>query len=193
MVRHRTTRWVLASLAAFAAACSDAPQPQLSPSTVSFEASKSGKTSGAVERDSPLATDIVRSFTVDRHGGKLEIPETGLKLVVPSNALPSGTDSLTITVTAFAGDQIAYDFEPSGTTFRQPLRFEQEIGKQKQRASEQEQPVVSYFKARQDIDSVTGAVVTFEDLLTNLDVSKGEVKADIWHFSGYIVAWGRKR
>lgn len=191
MDRRQSLRWVLALLAASAAACTDVPQRQLTPEPASLSPSKLGKQGKAVQRDVALTEDIVRSVTVDRRGGKLEIPETGLKIEIPSNAIPADVDKLTITVTALAGQQMAYEFEPSGTTFRQPLRFEQKIDRQTLLSILLNPPVVAYFKSRADIDPLTGAIVTFEDLLTNLDFTKDKVKADVWHFSGYIVAWGK--
>jgi hypothetical protein len=193
MIRNRTARLLLASVAALAAAaCSESPQ--LGPSaTPRFAASLTAKTSPVMHRGQAqaLAQDITRSFTVTQKGSTIEIPETGLKVKVPSNALPAGMSSMTITVTAFGGDQFGYEFEPSGVTFRQPLRFEQEIGNVGLLASLFNRPVVEYFKSRSDIDAVSGTVQTFEDLLTDLDLSGHTVKADVWHFSGYIVAWGR--
>jgi hypothetical protein len=192
----RTTRLGLAVATALAvAACSDASRDQLAPSAPSLSAGRSGKSSKPVDRDDALQRDITRSVTVTNAGGKIEIPEAGLKVRIPSNALPAGQRSLTITVTAFAGNDYAYEFEPSGTQFRQPLAFEQQLGDASLRSVVRnvlQPPVVAYFKSRQDIDRASGLVVTLEDLLTNLDLSRHAVKAEVWHFSGYVVAWGQR-
>jgi hypothetical protein len=192
MTRQRSIRLVLSVATLVAAACSESPDTRLSPATHALSASKTGTKSKTAGRGSALPTDIARSVTVDRRGGKLEIREAGLKLTIPPNALPSGLTSLTIKVTAMAGDQYAYEFEPSGTTFTQPLKFEQDIGDLNLSPLAQGSPTVSYFKSRDDISNNGNNVVTFEDLLTSFDLSGHKVKADVWHFSGYIVCWGRK-
>ena len=122
MTRNRTARVLLASVVALAAAaCSESTHSQFSPNVPKLAASLVGKTTTSMQRSKPVAQDLIRSFTVTQKGGNFEIPETGLKVKVPGDALPAGTTSMTITVTAFGGSQFGYDFEPSGVTFRKPL------------------------------------------------------------------------
>ena len=195
MTRNRTARVLLASVVALAAAaCSESTHSQFSPNVPQLRASLVGKTSVAMQRGQTVPQDIVRSFTVTQKGANLEIPETGLKIQVPGNALPANTASMTITVTALGGSQFGYDFEPSGVTFRKPLRFEQDLGSSAGLLAalqgQSKKLVVAYFKSRSDIDPKSGTVQTFEDLSTTIDISGHTAKADVWHFSGYIVAWG---
>ncbi len=79
----------------------------------------------SVLRHAPNETPIVVSKTFTNRGGELRIPKLGFALVVPADALP-GT-SLTITVTALRGNAVAYDFAPHGTKFRKPLSFRQDL------------------------------------------------------------------
>lgn len=195
MRRPRTTRLALTALAALLAACSDAPQEhsQFAPQQPALASGVLPVVEQAVSRRVPLAKDITVSLLVGTNGGRLEIPAAGLRVDVPSNALPRGSAPVLLKVTAFAGSQIAYDFEPSGTKFVQPLRFEQDLNALALNMAllRTQLPSISYFKSRSDLDAAAGTVRTYEDLLTSFDLSGHTVKADIWHFSGYVVAWGR--
>jgi hypothetical protein len=194
MTRRTISAILFTGAALLATACADTTRDQLAPSTPSMAAGLLARSSKPVERGTPVRQDLTRSVTVTNSGGTLEIPEVGLKVSIPSNALPAGQTSLTISVTAFAGNQYAYEFAPSGTQFRRPLKFEQQLDDASLRdllAHLLNPPVVAYFKSRQDINPLTGVVVTLENLLTSLDLSGRSVKADLWHFSGYVVAWGR--
>ena len=99
-----------------------------------------------------------------------------------------------MSVTVLAGNQVAYDFEPSGITFDQPLQFEQDVRDLVKDASvaPTDVPQVSYFKSTADLDPATGTARTYEDLPSGIDFSGHTLKADIWHFSGYIVSWSRR-
>jgi hypothetical protein len=62
-----------------------------------------------VERVTPLASDVVWTFTAGPNGAVSSNPAVGLLITVPYGALSS---TQTITVTALAGSAIAYKFEP---------------------------------------------------------------------------------
>jgi hypothetical protein len=62
-----------------------------------------------VERLTPLASDVVWTFTAGPNGAISSNPAVGLTITVPYGALSS---TQTITVTALAGRPIAYKFEP---------------------------------------------------------------------------------
>ena len=57
-----------------------------------------------VTRATPLAKDISVSAVIDKKGGTLSIPEAGLTLVVPPNAVSTKT---TFVATALAGKLVA--------------------------------------------------------------------------------------
>ncbi len=80
-----------------------------------------------LQRTSPLSRDVSVSADIGKSGGTIEIREAGLKFVVPSNALvpPSSKKTVTITITALKGDEVAYTFQPHGLRFREPVRIEQ--------------------------------------------------------------------
>jgi hypothetical protein len=137
-------------------------------------------------RTDKLSSNVVRSITVDAAGGVLRMPETGLTLTIPQNAVSSRT---TITVTALAGNAVAYEFQPHGLVFKRPINFSHEL------------PLLSldrlsslrggYFKDASQINTTTGAALINEELPAS--VLGGRVTFDISHFSGYMVSTGRTK
>ena len=81
-------------------------------------------TVNVVTRDTPLATSQSTSAVIGAFGGRLSLPGAGLTVVVPPFAVASPTR---ITVTAVAGNQVAYEFEPHGTHFLVPLVVTQSL------------------------------------------------------------------
>jgi hypothetical protein len=193
MTRQRTTRFVLAGLAVLAAAaCADSNSSTLTPRAPALSAGSAAKVKNAAGRVHPVSRSFTRSIDVDFKGGEIRIDEVGLRVKVPKQAIRPQEGTIHMSVTVLAGDQIAYEFQPSGITFQRPLQFEQDLRDLADAASRGDVPQVSYFKSTQDLDPVHGVARTYEDLTTDIDLSGHTVKADIWHFSGYIVSWGRR-
>lgn len=139
----------------------------------------------ALKWTTPLAAPITRSFHVTNAGGTFEFPETGLKLIVPANALPGS--SLTITATALAGAGVAYSFEPHGTVFRKKLVFSQSLAPTTHSYSLFSLGLGGgYFANDSQVNSLTG-VVRVNELLP-ATVLSNRVRFNIDHFSGYMVS-----
>ena len=150
-----------------------------------------------LQRTSPLAQDISVSAEIGKNGGTIEIREAGLKFVVPSNALvpPSRQKTVTITVTALKGDEVAYTFQPHGLRFREPVRIEQEF---KGTTAEGNRSLMegvegAYFPSVADLDVVRGTASVLEFRPTSVDVTGSKIKFTVDHFSGYLIASGRTR
>ena len=185
------------------AACSDAP---LSPSNDRAAAvprpSQNGVGLGAgynvplatpvsaegVKRGTPLAAPISASFDVGRSGGHFSLPGTGLSVLVPSNALDQPTR---ITVTALPGEAVAYDFQPHGLVFRRPLQMTQDLRGTNWDRRAGASFDVGYFPTPDQVDPSTGTARVSELLQGYLDTRGVRLQFDVYHFSGYIVAWGR--
>jgi hypothetical protein len=140
-------------------------------------------------RSTPLTAAVSASFTVKGSGGRFEVPGTGLSIIVPPGALPKD-QPLTITVTALAGDLLAYEFQPHGTRFNKPLQVTQDL-----RATNWSRRLaghidVGYFAERTDLDLVRKTARVREALPTGVDATGNRVEWDISHFSGYMVSWG---
>lgn len=196
----RRTRFatLIASVAAsaFLAACSAdsplAPEMQRSNGLLSSTVGGLVKTLtlvNALERDSALMQPIVRSFTFTRSGGKIEIPETGLRVDIPTDAIPGST--LTITVTALPGKSVAYDFQPHGTQFKKALTFRQDLeGTSWDHSDFRGTLNGGYFKDAAQLDLLSGVAAL--DELFPITIKTHEVRFDINHFSGYMVSSGRR-
>lgn len=134
-------------------------------------------------RSTPLAVPVTRSITVDRNGGVLRVPETGLTVTIPRNAVSA---RVTITVTAVPGNVVAYEFAPHGLQFAVPLVFSQDLSGTGGNTSGL---MGGYFKALDQLNLTTGRALVDEELAAR--IVGGAVQFDISHFSGYMVSTGR--
>ncbi|HLL46028.1 MAG TPA: hypothetical protein VK399_04945 [Longimicrobiaceae bacterium] len=148
-----------------------------------------------LQRTSPLTRDISVSAEIGKNGGSIEIREAGLRFIVPSNALvpPTRQKTVTITVTALKGDEVAYTFQPHGLQFREPVRIEQEF---KGTTAERNRGLLegvegAYFPSVSDLDAVGGVASVLEFRPTSVDVTGSRIKFTVDHFSGYLIASGR--
>lgn len=207
---RRIARVVTAiGIAAFAgglAACADAPMsPSADASAAASLSQHRGPGAGVgynvplaspeiiegVKRTTSLDAPVVATFDVGRAGGHMALPGTGLTVVVPPSALDEPTR---ITVTALPGDLLAYEFQPHGITFRKPLQMMQDLrGTNWQLRGPAPTLDVGYFPTPEGVDAAAGTAVVHEFLPAALDARGAVVQFDVHHFSGYIVAWGRKR
>jgi hypothetical protein len=140
-----------------------------------------------VTRAVPLARDIAVSAVIGTKGGTITIPEAGLTLVVPPNAVSS---NVTFTATALAGRVVAYDFQPHATTFAVPLKFTQDLRKTSLLAA-LTAPLLdgAYFADNSRLDQKSGLAFINELLPATVDLLRFRVGFDIRHFSGYLVSW----
>jgi hypothetical protein len=137
-------------------------------------------------RNAPLAQSLSVSATVGPLGGTLSLPGAGLLVVVPPLALSSRQ---TITVTAMAGSNVAYEFAPHGLKFNLPLVVTQNLGLTQASRNGLVNPLslfAGYFP-----DSTKPTSIT-EQLNVNVDLLNSVATFTVWHFSGYILASGRE-
>jgi hypothetical protein len=192
------TAGTLASLAA----CADAPSAPSAPASAQNRAvdaprTSTGTTSGnptvvmtALRRTQPLAADITYSVAYSpASGATLDVPEAGLHVVVPPGALPAKSKT-TLSVTALAGNLVAYEFGPHGTKFNAALKVTQDLSNTTWAGNTGRADLsVGYFKSAALLDAVSGTAPIDEVL--PLTVTGKMAHWDIWHFSGYMVSTGR--
>jgi len=138
-----------------------------------------------LQRSTPLANNVSASTIVGVLGGNVSIPAAGLNVVIPPLAVAPGTR---ITVTALAGANVAYEFEPHGIKFAVPLVATQSLrGTQAQSGGliNPSSLFVGYFP------DATNQTLVSELLNLNVNVLNETSVLTIWHFSGYIIATGR--
>jgi len=141
-----------------------------------------------VTRDTPLATALSASATIGVFGGQISLPGAGITVVVPAFAVTAPT---TITVTAVAGNQVAYEFEPHGTRFLAPLVVTQSLaGTSVDRPGYSGTLYAAYFADLSALDPLGGTALVDEILRSSLDKKLGTTTFLITHFSGYLLGTG---
>jgi hypothetical protein len=145
-------------------------------------------TAEGLQRKQPLAAEVTASFLVTKAGGYYTLPGTGLSLWVPPFAIPG--DTLTITMTAIAGDVVAYHFGPHGTQFSKSLVLTQDLTQTNYQSRAGATFDVGYFGAEADVNVAARTAPILEKLQNYFDGGAGRLFFAVNHFSGYMVAWG---
>lgn len=187
----RTLRTLALALAVTGlGACTEAASP-VAPETESSEGLFSsllpglvgGGSMDVVERTTPLADTLTASAVIGWRGGVIEIPEAGLRFVVPRGALRTPTE---ITVTAPAGDLVGYHFAPHGLNFRRPARIIQStVGTE----LESSRALLRLARGAYFAGPLAPTIDALE--LFNLQLLPGltrRVTFPVDHFSGYVIA-----
>jgi hypothetical protein len=184
---------VSVTLAACGATDSTAPTAPASAPKVAPDAASTNLLTGLlgsptnitpVHRNTPLTKSITVSKRIGLLGGTIAIPGAGVTIVVPPLAIPVAK---TISVTAMAGNNVAYEFAPHGLKFTLPLVMTQNLSKTD--ASGGLLGLldlrVGYFPDSSKPTSVTELLGVQVNLLNQTAITT------LWHFSGYIFAGGR--
>lgn len=139
-----------------------------------------------LHRTVPLATAQSASARIGVLGGTVALPAAGLTVVVPPLSVVT---SVTVTVTALAGSDVAYEFSPHGLSFLVPLVATQDLENTDARSSGPVDPLVLYVGYFPDSSHRT----TVTELLNlRVDLLGQTSTALLWHFSGYVWASGRE-
>jgi hypothetical protein len=169
----------------------ESPSP-MAPAAVSLDKrvqdAKSSDTVTVYTRRTPFATDVSVSDVIGSNGGVLDLKAAGLKIFVPKGAVSS---PMTFSITALAGGLVAYEFTPH-MVFAQPIRIEQQLNELNVPSSTVG-TVAGYFADRADLGvsaSDVGAIQ--EELPVTVDQTGGKAKFTVSHFSGYLMASGRR-
>src|SRR6476661_1016289 len=164
--------------------------PSMEPAKSDLISSTTTLLTGTLQRVTALrwsqpATEASASKTIGAAGGTLTAPG-GLTLVVPKGAVSSNT---TFTVTRLAGNVVAYDFEPHGTSFAQPLQLTQSTaGTNFNTYALRTLVRGGYYKDKSLINQVLGLVFVSEFRPASVSSDRSAVKFTVDHFSGYMVS-----
>jgi hypothetical protein len=168
----------------------DSPAPLAPTATADFKKVKNQTTldtSTVVTRKVPFTSDVTVSAVIGSAGGTLEFKDAGLTLIVPAGAVSSDQ---TFSITAIGGSMIAYDFAPH-MNFAKPLRLEQKLS-YLDMPSDPSSVSLGYFADRTSLGVTETEVGTIlEQLPVKFDLTNSKAKADVMHFSGYLMASGR--
>jgi hypothetical protein len=140
-------------------------------------------------RDVPLATSVTASATIGALGGTITLPEAGLTVTVPALAVTSPT---VISVTAVAGAQVAYEFEPHGLQFAVPLVVTQVLDgtSASGRGLIPGKVFAGYFADLSALNQTNGTAIVNEILGASLNLGHSRATFTVSHFSGYLLATG---
>lgn len=139
-----------------------------------------------LQRTTPLDRDYTASAVIGRSGGTISIPQAGFSIAFPSNAI-KGQPTL-VTVTATAGGNVAYLFQPHGLVFHntplitQDLRGTEAFQDPDLRASLEG----AYFPDATHVSG--GSARVRETRPTTVEVSGWKMKFNVQHFSGYLAS-----
>ena len=134
----------------------------------------------------PLEREISILAYIGPEGGTIELPQTGLRLVVPADVVDAPTP---FRVTARAGRIAAYDFEPDGSEFMPALRVEQDparLAPPPTRDGRGMKMQLGYYRDPSVIDEVNGVATVVE---VHHRLHGAESAFAIPHFSDYVVCW----
>ena len=146
----------------------------------------------------PLESSVSITRTVGRRGGEIELDEVGLVLKIPRGALAARTS---ITVTALAGDAVAFTFSPHGLVFLEPSTIRLDVEgtttgeafghflESLESDDDDDGPLLlDAFLGVYCVGDLSNGAEPLETLQTFLE--DDQVSFRIGHFSGYALAGG---
>jgi hypothetical protein len=139
-----------------------------------------------LQRAQALPYKITQTKLIGSGGGQVSIPTAGVTLTVPAGAVDFPT---LISVTALAGRGVAYEFGPTGSTFKKPLTIKQDlrVTNVDPRLASQLKFNGGYFRSQKSL--LGGLLGIIEELLpASTNASNGTVQFNVNHFSGYLIA-----
>jgi hypothetical protein len=196
-------RIAAAALSVFIAACADGPSSPDRLATPGAQPQRSTATSGnglltraqGLLRTTPLEKNVVVVKTLSHGGGGITVPGTDFQLQVPNGAFEG--KSMTFTITAYAGNVVAYDFEPHGVVFLKPLKAVQQLGHTNWKSFQLPAGYYAdwagaYFADPNQLNTQTGRAFINEFIPGGVSVGGATMTWNIPHFSGYMVSTGRE-
>jgi len=199
-------------LAGFATGCGDGPNPvgpdsvapstvatspdttvqasplQLGPITIGSSSTTTGTQVTVLQRTVALNQDVTATRTIGLLGGVIALPSAGLTFIVPPGAVLQNTK---ITVTAPAGNLVAYTFAPHGLKFLVPATAAVDL---RNTTAYGNATLLSVLQAGYFTDDLSNAqqtgLETVQELLS-VQVQLGSTAVfEVPHFSGYLLASG---
>jgi hypothetical protein len=134
---------------------------------------------------------LLASQSIGSKGGKIRFADGSVTLTVPKGAV---TKTTLFTVRVIPGSVVAVEFGPHGTTFNVPLELEVDLKKANlTELTANSKLELAYFPTPALLDQVAGTVVASEFVPVTFDVKGKKARAQLRHFSGYMVSSGRYR
>lgn len=144
-----------------------------------------------LQRGRPLRELQTTTVVVGPGGGEIALPRSGFRMLIPAGAVEAST---AISVTAYEGRAVAYEFGPHGLQFRAPVIIEQSLdGTTAEYDWRLRARLLAGYSERgtASIDDATGTAEISELMPSRLTDDFTSLSFEIMHFSGYIIATGR--
>jgi hypothetical protein len=135
-----------------------------------------------LQRLVPLAESYSAGATIGQGGGTISIPRAGVTVTFPAGAVATSTE---VRVTAVAGSNVAYEFEPHGIVFQKPVVVTQELGLTQ---VVQNLLLAPTLEGAYYTQVTGGTAVVQEEIPASVDLLRLRLAFPIRHFSGYAVA-----
>ena len=181
------------ALALAAGACTDSPTSTAAssaPTALRKEIVSPPQTATVLKRTKPLSRDFTASVVVGPTGGAINIDSAGFHLNIPKSSL-YGSKPITITVTALAGDEVAYQFSPHGLKFSKPISATQDLTYTTWYGHEGTDKLTAVYYASDSLLNVVEGTVTVAEMFpTTVNATGNRVHWGVPHFSGYVIATG---
>ena len=142
-----------------------------------------------------LPNDVSVSADIGPQGGEINVSATGGKIDFPAGALREQTH---ITMTAKAGWNVAYEFEPHGITFDKPVKVQQDLKLTLIYRTQEAKNLTAGYYSRDLNGSFLDPWKFFARVseLRHVDLDQKAnprvAKFYIYHFSGYLMSSGFK-
>ncbi|HYH83753.1 MAG TPA: hypothetical protein VEX86_28435, partial [Longimicrobium sp.] len=179
----------LLALLSIGSACTGSGDAPVSPTDVQTRGPAHGLVSGllqlpVLQRLLPLGQNQSASATIGTAGGSIRIPAAGVTVTFPSGAVAAPT---AIRVTALAGSNVAYQFEPHGLVFKKPVVIAQDLGLTQLVQNLLLAPTLQGAYFADNAQLAPGAVVAQEEIPATVELLRLRMTFPIRHFSGYAV------
>jgi len=181
---------VLAALCLAVGGCAESVAPE-APATVAPEAPSpflGQLLVDVLQRGGPLAREVSAGATVGEAGGTIRIPEAGFSITFPAGAVH---EPVAIRVTALAGPNVAYRFEPHGLVFDREPVITQDLGIVGSLTGLLGLQVEGGYFTDESL-LAGGTAVVLETRPAQVDLLRRRMSFGIHHFSGYLVSSGRR-
>lgn len=142
-----------------------------------------------LQRLLPLGQSYSAAATIGPAGGSIRIPQAGMTITFPAGAV---TAPVPVRVTAHAGSNVAYTFEPHGLRFQNRPVITQDLGVTQvvQRLLLARSLEGVYFASESQIIGSTATVQ--EAIPASVDLLRLRMSFPVSHFSGYAASSGRR-
>jgi len=140
----------------------------------------------ALERATPLSSDIVASAVIGSAGGTISIPQAGVTLTIPAGAVAS---PVAFSLKAVAGNLVAYELEPHGTSFLRNVEVRQDLTVTQWNGTLLPLLKAGYFADLSQLQQGSATALVSEVLGGLTSLLSGTFTWRVEHFSGYVVAW----